>query len=278
MTQKPNSTDRPTSRRSVLRTSAAAGGLLLWGTAATGTAAARGQNKRTVLKPDYSGNLSGAAGTREEANTLSGSWQVPSDTTGDGDSDKFQLYLSPDDLFVNAGDVTVDDLTHVSYHTKKDAETSGTVPYNVYLQMYTEPDGADDQASWYGYRLTAEPYFSQNLDAPGGEWIRWSTESGDNRLTFFDDSKVGFGFYGGQPTLEELQAGPIDWSSRKSGAPSTDVDYGQEVIKYVTLQTGSGYPASFDAFVDTVEIGISNGAGKGKGNETGQTARIDLEP
>jgi hypothetical protein len=150
------------------------------------------------------------------------------------------LYLTPDYLFKHAEDVTIDSLTHVSYRTKKDKEISGSEPYNVYFQLYTEPDGMDDQASWYGYRITAEPYFSQDLDAQGGEWTMWSTEEGDNQLTFFDDAYVGFGFYGGQPTLQELQAGPIDWSTRKSGASSTNIDYGQEVIKYVTFQTGSG--------------------------------------
>lgn len=173
------------------------------------------------------------------------------------------------------GDVTVDDLTHVSYYTKKETETSGSDLHNVYLQIYTEQDGTDD-GSWYGYRITAEPYFAQDLDAPGGQWIKWSTSDGDNQLTFFDDSYVGFGYYDGQPTLQELQAGSIDWSARKSGATSTDIDYGQETIKYITLQTGSGYPESFAAFLDTIEVGISTSAGKGKSGK-GQIARVDLE-
>jgi hypothetical protein len=235
-----------------------------------------GRNKRYVLKPGFDGLLSGAVGTREVSNTVAGSWKTAVDTTGDGNDDKVQLYLTPDYLFQNAGAVTIDDLTHVSYHTKKEAETSGSEPYNVYLQIYTEPDGTDDKASWYGYRVTAEPYFSRNLDAPGGEWIKWTTNGGDNQLTFFDDSYVGFGFYGGQPTLQELQAGAIDWSTRKAGAPSTNIDYGQEVIKYITFQTGSGYPEAFDAFLDTIEIDISTSAGRGNSGN-GQTARIDLE-
>lgn len=238
--------------------------------------AQRGRNKRFVLRPDFEGLVGGAVGTREEAHTLAGAWRTAVDTDGDDADDKLQLYLTPDYLFQNAGAVTINDLTHVSYHTKKDQETSGSEPYNVYLQLYTEPDGTDDQASWYGYRITAEPYFSQDLDAPGSEWVEWSTEDGSNQLTFFDDAYVGFGFYGGQPTLEELQAGPIDWSERKPGAPETNIDYGQEVIKYITFQTGSGYPESFDAFLDTIEIGISTGAGRGNGGR-GQVARVDLE-
>lgn len=178
--------------------------------------ARRGRNKRFILRPDYPGLLSGAIGVREEANTIDGSWLTAVDTSGNGNDDKFQLYLSPDDLFENAGGVTIDDLTHVSYHTKKEKETSGAEPYNVYLQLYTEQDGVDD-GSWYGYRITAEPYFTRDLDAPGGEWIVWSTKDRDNQLTYFDDSYVGF--YGGQPTLSELQSGPIDWSTRKSGDP-----------------------------------------------------------
>ena len=269
-----SNTGLPTTRRHVLKGIGAAGILSTTGLVGS-AAAAGGRNKRFVLKPDFDGLQGGAVGTREEAHSLAGSWKTGVDSTGDGTDDKFALYLTPDYLFQNAGDVTVDDLTHVSYYTKKETETSGSEPYNVYLQIYTEPDGEDD-GSWYGYRITGEPYFAQDLDAPGGEWVKWSTSDGDNQLTFFDDSYVGYGFYGGQPTLQELQAGSIDWSSRKSGAPSTDIDYGQETIKYITLQTGSGYPESFAAFLDTVEIGISTGAGKGK-SEKEQLARVDLE-
>ena len=264
-----------TTRRTALKAIGLAG--IVGATGVVGSAAAApGRSKRFVLRPDFEGLQGGAVGTREASNTISGSWKTAVDSTGDGTDDKFALYLTPEYLFQNAGDVTVDDLTHVSYHTKKDEETSGSEPHNVYLQLYTEPDGVDDRASWYGYRITAEPYYSRNLDAPADEWIEWSTEGGDNQLTFFDDSYVGFGFYGGQPTLGELQAGPIDWSARRSGAPSTNVDYGQEVIKYITFQTGSGYPASFEAFLDTIEVGISTGAGMGN-DGNGQTARVDLE-
>lgn len=263
-----------TTRRRALKGIGAAG--ILSTTGIIGSAAATGgRNKRFVLKPNFDGLQGGAVGTRAESHSLAGSWKTAVDTNGDGNDDKFELYLTPDYLFQNAGDVTVDDLTHVSYHTKKETETSGSVPYNVYLQIYTEQDGTDD-GSWYGSRITAEPYFAQDLDAPGGEWIKWSTSDGDNQLTFFDDAYVGYGFYGGQPTLQELQAGSIDWNSRKSGAPSTDIDYGQETIRFITLQTGSGYPESFTAFLDTVEIGISTSAGKDNSGN-GQTARVDLE-
>lgn len=268
------SNTRFTTRRGVLRGIGAAG--VVSATGMIGSAAATGgRNKRFVLKPNFDGLQGGAVGTRNESHSLAGSWKTAVDTTGDGSDDKFALYLTPEYLFQNAGDVTIADLTHVSYYTKKDTETSGSEPYNVYLQIYTEQDGTDD-GSWYGHRITAEPYFAQDLDAPGGEWIEWSTSDGDNQLTFFDDAYVGYGFYGGQPTLQELQVGSIDWNARKSGAPSTDIDYGQETIKYITLQTGSGYPESFAAFLDTVEIGISTGASKGKGGD-GQIARIDLE-
>lgn len=47
------------------------------------------------------------------------------------------------------------------------------------------------------------------------------------------------------------------------------------MIKFITYQTGSAYPESFQASLDTIEIGISTGPGKGK--DVGQTARIDLE-
>jgi hypothetical protein len=265
---------RFTTRRRILKCIGAAG--ILSTASVSSTTATRGRNKRFVLKPNFDGLQGGAVGTRTESHSLAGSWKTAVDTTGDGTDDKFALYLTPDYLFQNVGDVTIDDLTHVSYYTKKETVTSGSNPYNVYLQIYTEPDGTDDKASWYGYRITAEPYFARDLDAPGGEWIKWSTNDGDNQLTFFDDSYVGFGFYGGQPTLQDLQASSIDWNTRKSGVPSTNIDYGQESIKYITFQTGSGYPESFAAFLDTVEIGISTSAGKGNSRNR-QTARVDLE-
>lgn len=263
-----------TTRRRAVKAIGAAG--ILGASGVNSATATGGRNRRFVLKPRFEGLQGGAVGSRAESHSLAGSWKTAVDADGDGNDDKFQLYLTPDFLFQNAGEVTVDDLTHVSYHTKKATETSGSDPYNVYLQLYTEQDGDDDKGSWYGYRITAEPYFAQDLDAPGGEWIEWSTSDGDNQLTFFDDAYVGFGFYGGQPTLDELQAGSIDWSDRKSGAQSTDIDYGQETIKYITFQTGSGYPDSFEAFLDTIEIGISTSPGNDN-SDRGQTARVDLE-
>ncbi|MFB6075137.1 MAG: hypothetical protein ABEJ89_09000 [Haloarculaceae archaeon] len=266
---------QPYTRRQLVRNAGAAT-LVGLGAGAAGIGSAQ-RNSRTVLHPRYDG-ASGLLGTREESNTLSGCWQVGVDTDGDQNDGKFALYLSPDDLFQHAGDVTIDDLTYVAYHTKKSTPTTGSQPYNVYLQLYTEPDGTDDKGSFYGYRITGEPYFASGLDAPADEWVEWSTAGPANQLTFYDDSYVGFGFYGGQPTLAELQAGAIDWSARKSGAPATNIDYGAEVIKYITLQTGSGFPDSFDAYLDTVEIGIETSAGRGNGATAGQMARIDLEP
>jgi len=277
MTEHDTTNWKTATRRGALK-AGAVGAALLAGAGSIGTVAAKGRNARTVLHPTYAGLQSGAVGS-DDAHTLSGSWQTNvSNSQKEDTGSKLQLYLAPGDLFTHAGDVTIDDLTHVSYYTKKGTETSGTHPYNVYLQIYTEPDGVDDKASWYGYRLTAEPYFAESLDAPGGEWVQWSTTSGDNQLTFFDDSYVGYGFYGGQPTLGELQSGSIDWSARKSGAPSTNIDYGSEVIKYVTFQTGSGYPSDVTPLLDTIEVGVDASAGRGRGSDNGQVARIDLEP
>jgi uncharacterized repeat protein (TIGR01451 family) len=138
---------------------------------------------------------------------------------------------------------------------------------DFFLVIYTTPDGNDDTASWYGYRLNAEPYFSKNLNAPADTWNIWTTDETTNQLTFFDTAKTGtYGFYG-QPTLQDLQNGPINWSNYNSSYTNQSIDYGNEMVKYISIQTGSGWSSNFTGYLDAITISLKNGT----------TVTIDLE-
>ncbi|WP_197428104.1 hypothetical protein [Halogeometricum sp. CBA1124] len=140
------------------------------------------------------------------------------------------------------------DIQSLTYHTKKvGAPVDGSNAPNIYVNVYTEPDGVDDTASWYGYRLTLEPYLSRNLMAPADEWVEWSTEPGTNQLTVFDAAKAGvFGFYG-QPTLQDLQSGTVNWKQDYGYGADEEIDYASEEVKYIVFDTGSGWADNYEA-------------------------------
>jgi hypothetical protein len=190
----------------------------------------------------------GADATTAEAFWGDGSWQ---ETYPSGKTD---LYIDPVTQF--GGSFTVDEIQSISYHT-----LSNTPLVDFYLAIYTEPGGVDCNGSWYCQRLNAEPYFSNGYVPSLGSWVEWDTDAGANQLTFFDSNACGsFGFYG-SPTLADLQAGPIDWSSYGAGncpGPGTTVDYGDDTVKYLSLQTGSGW-AAFDGYLDAITIELTNG-------------------
>ncbi|HET7324266.1 MAG TPA: hypothetical protein VFJ06_08040 [Halococcus sp.] len=235
-----------------------------------------GKNRRLILRGDAAA-AANARPTTDEHNTIRGSWAVAGDGDGDGLDDKLFFWLAPETLPFGFDSFTVSDLVGVSYYTKTDHATGGTTPQNISLSIYTQPDGADDDASWYGYRLDAEPYFARALDAPPNQWNEWSTADGSNQLTFYDSNRtgVGFGFYGGQPTLRDLRAGPVNWANLKDGAEDRTIDYGAETVEAIVFTTGSGWTDDFEGYLDTIELRLAKGPGRSK---KGQTLRIDLEP
>jgi uncharacterized repeat protein (TIGR01451 family) len=178
---------------------------------------------------------------------------------------KMEIYLDPTKPPLNAlGTFKIDDIQSISYQTKKPTDQGSP---DFFLVLYTVPDGNDDTSSWYGYRLNAEPYFSRNLNAPANSWNTWTTDNTTNQLTFFDSAKTGtYGFYG-QPTLQDLQSGPINWSTYNSSYTNQDIDYGNETVKYISIQTGSGWSSTFTGYLDAITISLKNGT----------TATIDLE-
>ncbi|MEM3489851.1 MAG: right-handed parallel beta-helix repeat-containing protein, partial [Nitrososphaerota archaeon] len=180
---------------------------------------------------------------------------------------KFEVYIDPTLPPFNAlGTFTVDNIASISYHTNTPHPITGTTPYNFYVVIYTKPDGVNDHG-WYGYKLIGEPYFSNNLNAPANQWNKWSTNAGPNQLTFFDPDTIGFyGFYG-QPTLQNIQAGPINWHDYYSGCPVTNIDYGVEVVKYISFQTATSWMNIFQGSIDAITIALKDGT----------TVSVDLE-
>ena len=183
--------------------------------------------------------------------------------------EKAEMYISP--LASFGATFTVDQIQRITYHTfYVSADPS---PSDLYLTIYTEPgSGASckSPAIWYCNRLTGEPYFSINYVQLPSAWNTWTTDSGTNQLTLFDSNNSGnFGFYGA-PTLQQIQAGPITWSTWPGnpgpGANPAPIDYGVETVKYFNFSTGSGW-ADVVSYLDYIEIELT----------TGELYQIDLE-
>jgi hypothetical protein len=186
--------------------------------------------------------LVGGIGTDTESYLNNGSW------SNDQTAPYFELYLD----ISGFGTFTIDEIDYISYATKKG--TDGTQP-DFFVKIYTPANGGP---SWYGYRLNAEPYFSNNLNAPANQWNEWNTSAAENELTFFDANVpgVGFGFYG-QPNLADLQAGPINWNDYYAPANVTSIDYGAEEVWLMALGTGSGWNAAFLGYLDQIVISVN---------------------
>uniref|UniRef100_A0A832I3Y7 T9SS type A sorting domain-containing protein n=1 Tax=Eiseniibacteriota bacterium TaxID=2212470 RepID=A0A832I3Y7_UNCEI len=183
--------------------------------------------------------------------TGSGSWYELYPST------KFELYVDVAAQFGTS--FTIDQIASITYHTNNNATNPSNVDF--YLLLYTQPFVGGD-ASWYGRRLTAEPYLANGFVPPtAGVWNAYSTSAGANQLTFFDSNHCGnFGFYGA-PTLADLQAGPITWNAWPTNLGSGDgvpFDYGAQSVRLLSFQTGSGW-AAFEGWLDAITVNLTNG-------------------
>lgn len=169
----------------------------------------------------------------------------PAGSIASDGSGKTQFTFTPEQLF--GRDVTLGEIESMSYWTKKDTDHV-TEPGDWYLQIYTKPyDGDTSPASWYGERITAEPYFSENLVDPVDTWNEWSTDGASNKLRFFDSAENYYGGYA-DPTWDTYVAGPA-----LSGFPLATRE-----ILYVTIQTGSGWADGFEGQVDGLTIELDD--------------------
>ncbi|MCP4128542.1 MAG: hypothetical protein GY753_15985 [Gammaproteobacteria bacterium] len=159
------------------------------------------------------------------------------------------------DISSLGSNIKVSDLTEMGFSTYK-TTTGGTAP-DWYFTIYTKPDGVDDSSGWYGRRLTAEGLYANNLNNPANTWNTWSTDNGINELTFLDSNTTNSGFYGG-PTLTDIQAGDLNWGSYPTSDSSATVNYADEVILGIAIETGSGWANGFTGLLDNVIIETSD--------------------
>ncbi|AGN02240.1 von Willebrand factor type A [Salinarchaeum sp. Harcht-Bsk1] len=213
----------------------------------------------------------------------SGYWKDdPTQTNQDGGTYE-QLYLTFDQSFgpyyVSAlAPFTIGDIQSIRYRTN----TPSGVSQNYFLEIYTSPDGSNDDASWYGRLLQALPGDALNRTVSPDTWVTWRTESGTNQLTFYDhnhdydttDSTPGDApnAYLGQDTgvtLADLQStDAFDWSNYVSDADSTPKNYRDEEVRALRFATGSAWEDDHEGCLDAIEITL----------EDGRSAVVDLEP
>ena len=163
----------------------------------------------------------------------SGSWEANGST-------KSQFYFTPQQLF-GESNVTIGDLSSISYFTKTSSDLTGANPVgDWYVQIYTTPytGGA---ASWYGDRITAEPYQSKGLSVTPNDWTMFQSNTGTNQLRFYNAVGGYFGSYT-DGFLSDLSA-----------------NYGSHTIKYITMGTGSDWAAGFTGQLDGLNIQLKNG-------------------
>jgi hypothetical protein len=155
--------------------------------------------------------------------------------------------------------VTIANLASISYWTNKSG-SSGDPDWTFYI--YTAPTGSGDIGSWYHTRLNSEPYLTGTPAAsdPSGAWHQWSTADPNNPMRFYDTGRNGgiFGTYT-DPTLANLQSGPINWNSFYSGYANNTYDYRNDTISLLSLQTGSAWGSTFDGRVDGITLTLKNG-------------------
>jgi hypothetical protein len=191
--------------------------------------------------------------TSSQAAIGTGAWQANGTTAS-----QYYLYANANSSTERGlGQLTINSLSSLSFSTFNIPAQAGSNP-NWYLIIYTAPYSGGE-ASWYGNRLILEPYLANNLANPANQWVTWSTASSANQLTLNDSHLAGnLGFYG-QPTLANIQSGPITWSALTSGGSSTPINYGSLNIEGIVLSTGSGWAAGFTGLVDDVNINTIQG-------------------
>ncbi|GAB6166504.1 hypothetical protein JCM19992_25040 [Thermostilla marina] len=201
----------------------------------------------TVYPDDIAGYTNPAVGVPGGAapGWDSGSWRA-------NGSAVTELYLSGEDLAAALGrsDIKLGDIADISYWTKKSTPHTGSDVVDWFLTIYTTPFDGSPGSGWYGYRITSEPYFANNLSETVGKWNQWSIAGTQNQLRFFDSSSGYFGGYS-DPLFGEFL---IQDSARASGATMAG-----EPVLYFKLSTATGWADGFLGQVDGWRIDLTNG-------------------
>ncbi|HVT29977.1 MAG TPA: PEP-CTERM sorting domain-containing protein [Lacipirellulaceae bacterium] len=209
----------------------------------------------TLFDPSAVTGDTAAIATTAQADIGNGSWQAP--------PSKSSVYLTPAMLGLPV--TTVGDLQSMSWNTYKTAADGAN---DWYLTIYTAPTGSGDAAGWYHNRITFEARYANSYSDPTDQWVTWSTDSGPNQVTFYDDTSHGqtnTGFYGG-PTLSDLTSGAVNWGNYANSGSAQTVDYSGDTIEFLTLQTGSGWSPAYQGYLDNLSV-----------TTTGGSAQVDFE-
>ncbi len=161
------------------------------------------------------------------------------------------------------GAFTVGDIESISWHTK---QGTGSPDLFWYLSMYTYDANDAQDAGWYTHRLTAEPIYANNKNVDASGWTEWTTDAGPNQLTFHDGNRTNQGFYGA-PTLADIQAGSLDWADFANSGSGDVINYADDLVMLLRIETGSGWAAGFDGYLDGITVTLKSGL----------TVTIDLE-
>jgi hypothetical protein len=171
---------------------------------------------------------------------------------------KAELYFTPSGLFGH--EITIGDIARMSFFTKK-GTTYAVDPIDWYLTLYTEKYPGQT-GGWYGARISTEPCYSSDINAPANTWNLWSTDDATNQLRFFESTNGYFGS-SADPTWTEF----LTRSSVAGLDGRISVPYAEQQVRYFTMQTGST-AIGFEGQVDGLEIELKDGA----------LAIIDFEP
>ena len=209
----------------------------------------------------------------------SGYWTDDTDETNQDGGTYEQLYISFDESFgpyyvEELTPFTVGDIASIRYRTRRPQGAE----QDYFMEIFTLPDGTNDDAGWYGRQLQALPEDALQKDVEANEWLTWRTDSGPNQLTFYDfnhdydTSDTRDPPYLGVDTgvtLLDLQSTPqFDWSDYVTNADATPKNYRDEQVRALRFATGSGWEDRHEGDLDAIEIRLTDG----------RSALVDLGP
>jgi len=200
-----------------------------------------------IYTPTTAGLVNVAGISSDSSPDYSSGSFTPANTTGP----KSEIYISPSVLF--GRDVLLSEIKNMSYWTKTGFLHS-VDPRDWYLNIYTKPYAGQLGGSWYGTRIGAEPYFSENINDPANTWNKWTTDTTNNQLRFFEST---YGYYGSYTDSH--------WSSFVAGnslpgVRGPGVAYGSQPILYFYLGTGSAWANGFTGQLDGLRVELNDGS------------------
>jgi len=181
-----------------------------------------------------------------------------------------QLYLTFEEAFGpyyvdQLATFTIGDIDAIRYRTRR---PQGAVQ-DYFMEVFTFPDGSNDDAGWYGRQLQALPNNASDPNVTDNTWLTWRTDAGQNQLTFYDfnhdyDTTDGSGppYLGRNTgvTLADLQAtASFGWSQYVPEADSTPKNYRDEEVRALRFATGSGWQDTHEGDLDAIEIRLVDG-------------------